>query len=179
MTSDEALSTVGVGESSSSVDTNVSWPESPPPPVPEVLTDECFSSSNSRYFDLVHRGQEKSRSRITQPNLLYTYLRPPNSPRMRLPRAAQVGARAAEAVMPSPTPRTSLPASGLDTCNRDKIGLMSFYVSLSEEMRMVVNLNRIQQKSLNGVLAKYAAEKRFSCPHTAPEDPSRNSNRKL
>ena len=39
MTSEEALSTVGVGESSSSVETSVSWPESPPPPVPEVLTE--------------------------------------------------------------------------------------------------------------------------------------------
>ena len=38
MTSEEALSTVGVGESSSSVETSVSWPESPPP-VPEVLTE--------------------------------------------------------------------------------------------------------------------------------------------
>ena len=40
MTSEEALSTVGVGESSSSVETSVSWPESPPPPVPEVFTEE-------------------------------------------------------------------------------------------------------------------------------------------
>ena len=39
MTSEDALSTVGVGESSSSVETSVSWPESPPPPVPEVLTE--------------------------------------------------------------------------------------------------------------------------------------------
>ena len=43
ITSDEALSTVGVGESSSSVDTNVSWPESPPPPIPEVLTEGGIS----------------------------------------------------------------------------------------------------------------------------------------
>ena len=53
MTSDEALSTVGVGESSSSVDTNVSWPESPPPPVPERLTE--VRSNYSKKSDCDYR----------------------------------------------------------------------------------------------------------------------------